>query len=154
MYALKRIAAFVIDIILLQFTSYFISIGVLLLLPSDSEALGMFALFNTYLGYGAVILVYGILEGQFGWTPGKLILFLRVRREGTTRNIGIAQGILRQILKVLSFSFVFLGAIWALVGIIRSEQTFYDGLLHVDVEDLHPSGLTDTQKNWRKQMRS
>lgn len=152
MYALKRIAAFVIDTVLLQFLSYFISLGVLFLLP-DSDAVGVITLFNTYLGYGAVILLYGVLEGQLGWTPGKLILFLRVRREGTSRNIGIAQGILRQILKVLSFSFVFLGALWALVGIIRTEQAFYDGFLHIDVEDLHPSGLTDTQKNWRKHMR-
>lgn len=153
MYALKRIAAFVIDTILLQFLSYFISMGVFFLLP-DSDSVELISLFNSYLGYGAVIILYGVLEGQFGWTPGKLILFLRVRREGSSKNIGIAQGILRQILKLLSLSFIFLGAIWALVGIIRNEQTFYDGFLRIDVEDLRPSGLTETQKNWRKHMRS
>lgn len=153
MYALKRIAAFVIDTILLQFFSYFISMGVFFLLP-DSDSVELISLFNSYLGYGAVIILYGVLEGQFGWTPGKLILFLRVRREGSSKNIGIAQGILRQILKLLSLSFIFLGAIWALVGIIRNEQTFYDGFLRIDVEDLRPSGLTETQKNWRKHMRS
>lgn len=40
--------------------------------------------------------------------------------------------------------------IYALQGVITSGQTFYDTWLDLDVEDLKPYGLTETQKKWRK----
>jgi hypothetical protein len=44
--------------------------------------------------------------------------------------------------------------IWALQGIVTCRQTFYDQWLDLDVEDMKPVGLTETQKNWRKYHRA
>jgi hypothetical protein len=45
---------------------------------------------------------------------------------------------------------VFFGMIWALYGVVTSEKTFYDDWLGLEVDDLRPWGLTETQRNWRK----
>ena len=79
-------------------------------------------------------------------------MFLRVNSR-QRKPIGLAHGLLREIVKAVSFCFFF-GMIWALYGIITSESTFYDDWLGCTVDDLKPSGLTETQKNWRRQMRS
>jgi hypothetical protein len=63
---------------------------------------------------------------------------------------GIAQGILREIIKYLGLGFMFLGALWALYGVITSQSAFYDEWIGLEVEDLRPSGLTETQKKWRE----
>jgi hypothetical protein len=36
---------------------------------------------------------------------------------------------------------------------VTGRRTFYDEWLDLEVEDLRPSGLTPTQKNFRKYMR-
>ncbi len=75
-------------------------------------------------------------------------MFLKVNDAGEPP--GIAQGILREIIKTVSMSFFFLGPIWALQGLVTRGETFYDQWLALEVEDLRPDGLTETQKNWRK----
>ena len=47
-------------------------------------------------------------------------------------------------------TFFFLGPIWALQGLVTRGETFYDQWLDLQVEDLCPYGLSETQKNWRK----
>ena len=94
------------------------------------------------------VLVTGTLVGLTGRTPGKLIMFLRVSDAGEPP--GLAQGILREIIKTVSMTFFFLGPIWALQGLVTRGETFYDQWLDLQVEDLRPYGLSETQKNWRK----
>ena len=62
---------------------------------------------------------------------------------------GIAQGLVREVIKMVSLGFFF-GMIYALQGIVTRQQTFYDQWLDLEVEDTRPVGLTETQKNWRK----
>ena len=62
------------------------------------------------------------------------------------------EGILREIVKLVALGF-FLGIFWALQGMIARGQTFYDEWMDIEVEDLNPVGLTPTQKNFRKYMR-
>lgn len=103
------------------------------------------------LSLGGPVLLYGTLIGLTGRTPGKLLMFLKVQdRYG--RRPGLAQGLLREVVKVISLGFV-CGALWAIYGLVTSGRTFYDDWLDLEVEDLRPSGLTDVQKNWRQQMK-
>lgn len=149
-YALKRIAAYIIDFALIYapITSL-IALG-------EGKVLGgtlpHFHGFAAMAGWGmsilAPVLVTGTLVGLTGRTPGKLIMFLKVNDGGDPP--GIAQGILREIIKTVSMSFFFLGPIWALQGLVTRGETFYDQWLSLEVEDLRPYGLTETQKNWRK----
>jgi uncharacterized RDD family membrane protein YckC len=148
MYALKRIAAYAIDIALVW------SPIVLLLefgpeMEWASPRLQMFASFGAW-GFTLVgpVLINGILTGLTGRSPGKFITFLNVKGADGDPP-GIANGILREIIKAVSLGFFF-GMIWALQGIVIRQQTFYDQWLDLDVEDLRPVGLTETQKNWRK----
>jgi uncharacterized RDD family membrane protein YckC len=149
-YALKRIAAYIID-----FALIYTPIASLLSLGEGAVLGGMpthFHFFAATAGWGisilAPVLVTGTFIGLTGRTPGKLIMFLKVHDGGDPP--GIAQGILREIIKTVSISFFFLGPIWALQGLVTHGQTFYDQWLSLEVEDLRPYGLTETQKNWRK----
>jgi hypothetical protein len=103
------------------------------------------------IGFVAPAIVLGVMTGLTGRTPGKLVTFLRVK-DCAGDPPGIAQGILREILKLVSLGFLF-GMIWALQGIVTSGRAFYDDWMDLDVEDLKPAGLTDTQRNYRKYMR-
>jgi uncharacterized RDD family membrane protein YckC len=149
-YALKRIAAYIIDFVLIYtpITSL-LSLGGVPLFGGIPQH---FHLFAATAGWGlsilAPVLVTGTLVGLTGRTPGKLIMFLRVNDAGDPP--GIAQGILREIIKTVSMSFFFLGPIWALQGLVTHGETFYDQWLGLEVEDLRPYGLSETQKNWRK----
>jgi uncharacterized RDD family membrane protein YckC len=96
-------------------------------------------------------LVLGILTGLTGRTPGKVITFLRVQ-DFNGDPPGIAEGIVREVVKAVSLAFFF-GMIYALGAVVTKRRTFYDEWLDLDVEDLRPSGLTETQKNFRKYMR-
>ena len=153
LYALKRISAYIIDLtvafilagtatgILLKFSMY---------LPLPEQFSGaFFGYVSMGIAAGIPIIIYGIMSGTLGWTPGKLVLSLRVRnRNGSAPGIG--QGILREVVKYVGLSFMFLGALWALYGVITAERTFYDEWIGLDVDDLRPSGLTETQKRWRE----
>jgi uncharacterized RDD family membrane protein YckC len=153
MYALKRIIAYAIDMFLivgpisgLVASSSFTAMS---FLPEHLHGLtgiglGIFTL-------GGPVLLMGILSGLTGRTPGKWITFLKVEDYGGDPP-GIAQGILREIIKAVSLTFFF-GMIWALQGLVTRGTTFYDEWLDLHVEDLRPSGLTPTQKNFRKYMR-
>ena len=57
-----------------------------------------------------------------------------------------------KLVKAVSLAFFF-GMLYALQAVVTNRRTFYDEWLDLDVEDLRPSGLTETQKNFRKYMR-
>jgi uncharacterized RDD family membrane protein YckC len=152
MYAIKRIIAYGIDLAIITFISGMANSHLYRLLtiaPQLEQYKGMLLSYSSLaISAGVPIVLFGTLSGSLGWTPGKLILFLRVRNHNG-RNAGVSQGILREIVKYVGTSFMFLGGLWALYGIVTSERTFYDDWIGLDVEDLKPSGLTETQKNWR-----
>jgi uncharacterized RDD family membrane protein YckC len=151
MYALKRIAAYIIDFVLI-YTPITSLIGFGQGTVFGGAMAPHFHLFAATASWGvsilAPVLITGTLIGLTGRTPGKLILFLKVNDGGDPP--GIAQGILREIIKTVSMSFFFLGPIWALQGLVTHGETFYDQWLGLEVEDLRPYGLSETQKNWRK----
>lgn len=153
MYPLKRILAYAIDIVLVVGP-----LGALLPLagleihewfPSHLRMLTGMGMGVAALG--VPILLIGTLTGLTGRSPGKWITFLKVQ-DGAGDPPGIAQGILREIVKAFCLGFFF-GSIWALQGLVTRRQTFYDDWLDLEVEDLRPTGLTPTQKNFRKYMR-
>jgi uncharacterized RDD family membrane protein YckC len=155
-YSLKRILAYAVDMLLIWLISFGVSMVWTFFAPPQAEEIG-FSIMNfagsALLSYGVPIVLFGSISGIFGWSPGKLIFFLRIRKSRNTAP-GLALGILREIVKYISISFFFLGGIWALVGIITRQKTFYDDWLNLDVEDIKPAGLTETQKNWRKTFRN
>jgi uncharacterized RDD family membrane protein YckC len=150
MYALKRMAAYAIDFFLV-FTpiAAFIAYGENAFAGRVSPRLYMIAATGSW-GFSILgpILINGISTGLTGRTLGKLIMFLNVK-DGGGDPPGIAQGILRELVKAVAVGF-FLGIIWALHGLLTRGRTFYDEWLDLDVDDLAPYGLTETQKNWRK----
>jgi len=150
MYPLKRIAAYIIDMVLVWAPiTALIAYVEAALVGQVSPHLHMFAAMGGWgFSIGGPILVNGILTGLTGRTPGKFITFLNVK-DGAGDPPGIAQGILREIIKAVSLGFFF-GMIYALHGLVTRGRTFYDEWLDIDVEDLRPYGLTETQKNWRK----
>jgi uncharacterized RDD family membrane protein YckC len=153
MYALKRIAAYAIDLALV-----WTPIALLLEfgwphLEGGSPRLYLIASLGAWgFALGGPVLINGVLTGLTGRSPGKFIMFLNVKDAGGDPP-GIANGILRELIKAVSLPFFF-GTIWALQGVVTREQTFYDQWLDLDVEDLKPYGLTETQKNWRKYHRN
>lgn len=155
-YSIKRILAYCIDCVLVLMLGQGINLLYLLAISdrmtTDTHLLGIIGIISTAVSYGVPIIVFGILSGRFGWTPGKLCCFLRVQNS-SRKSPGIAQGILREIIKYISISLMFLGGLWAIYGIVTKQKTFYDDWLSLNVEDIKPSGLTDTQKNWRKTFR-
>jgi uncharacterized RDD family membrane protein YckC len=156
-YALKRMVAYIIDFVLI-YTPITAAIGyaeVRYFPPPVSPEhvhMPMLTMAST-MGWGisllVPVLVTGTLIGLTGRTPGKLIMFLKVQDPGGDPP-GIAQGIVREVVKAVSIGFFFLGPIWALQGLVTRGETFYDQWLELEVEDLRPYGLTETQKNWRK----
>jgi uncharacterized RDD family membrane protein YckC len=153
MYALKRIIAYAIDL--------FLIVGPISALVSldnfvDPERVPVHLHGFTAIGAGLFtsalpVLLLGVFSGLTGRTPGKFITFLKLEDYGGDPP-GIAQGILREFIKLVSLGFFF-GMIWALQGVVTRGTTFYDEWLDLHVEDLRPSGLTETQKKFRKYMR-
>jgi uncharacterized RDD family membrane protein YckC len=153
MYALKRMAAYAIDLIVL-FTpiTLLIGLGEARFLSLAPEALhAPFAIGAWGLSVLIPAVIIGTISGLTGRTPGKLLMFLKIHDHSGSPP-GIAQGILREIVKLFALGFFF-GTLWALLGIIARGQTFYDEWMDLEVEDLNPVGLTPTQKNFRKYMR-
>ena len=150
MYALKRIAAYAIDIAIFWLPMTLLaSFGGGAFYEEIPRRFHLIAMFGGWgLSIVGPVLVNGTLTGLTGRSPGKFLMFLRVKDAGGDPP-GIAQGILREIIKAVSLGFFF-GMIYALQGLVTSGQTFYDNWLDLDVEDLRPVGLTETQKNWRK----
>lgn len=150
MYALKRIAAYAIDMAIFWLPmTLLINHGEAPLVGRMPPRFHMFAALGSW-GFSILgpVLVNGTLTGLTGRSPGKFLMFLTVKDAGGDPP-GIAQGIVREIIKAVSLGF-FIGMIYALQGLVTRGQTFYDAWLDLDVEDLRPVGLTETQKNWRK----
>lgn len=152
MYALKRIFAYLIDMALVILPARFYADEILDKLDNIIAIPALFASSFWMVQSGIPILALGILVGQFGKSPGKLVMFLKVVNE-SKRSPGLAQGILREIIKLLCGMFLF-GALYALYGIITRGRAFYDDWLSLDVEDQKPIGLTDRQKKWREYSRN
>jgi uncharacterized RDD family membrane protein YckC len=153
MYALKRIVAYLLDYAIVL-TPTLACLGLLEHKMGDGipgQIRHHLGLVSGGVSLLAPPLVIGVLTGLTGRTPGKLITFLRVQDHGGDPP-GIAEGIVREIIKAVSLAFFF-GMIYALQAVVTNRRTFYDEWLDLDVEDLRPSGLTETQKNFRKYMR-
>jgi uncharacterized RDD family membrane protein YckC len=153
MYALKRMAAYAIDLILLYTPiASALAVGEMYLMTSLPERARMPIGFGAW-GISLIVpaVVVGTISGLTGRPPGKLMMFLKIQDHSGSPP-GIAQGIVREIVKLLSLGFFF-GTFWALQGMIARGQTFYDEWMDIEVEDLNPVGLTPTQRNFRKYMR-
>ena len=149
MYALKRMAAYAIDLALVWMPlTYVLRLGERMALPTMPRLPGLALLGASGVVFVGPILVNGILTGLTGRSPGKFILFLTVK-DGAGDPPGIAHGIVREIIKAVALA-TFIGMLYALNGLVTRSQTFYDAWLDFEVEDLKPYGLTETQKNWRK----
>jgi hypothetical protein len=149
-YALKRIAAYSVDFALIYIPiTTLLKIAQAALLTGIPEHLLAFTSLGSWgISILGPVLVSGVLIGLTGRTPGKLVMFLKASDFGDPP--GLARGVLREIIKTVSITFVFLGPIWALQGLVTRGETFYDNWLDLQVEDLRPYSLSETQKNWRK----
>lgn len=157
MRAVKRVIAYVIDYVLVMIPMASLSATMVdwefyNTLIEQYDALLWFSFVPSLVLMGCSVVVLGTLTGAVGWTPGKLLLSLRVRGYGR-QPMGIARGIGREMIKAVSFVFFF-GMLYALYTLVEHRKTFYDEWLHSDVEDLSPWGMTQTQKNWHKAMNS
>jgi uncharacterized RDD family membrane protein YckC len=97
------------------------------------------------------IVLFGIMIGLTGKTPGKMLLKLRVQGFDN-RPVGIKKGLLREAIKWAAFTCLILGVVWAFYGLFTEGRTFYDEWLSLTVDDESYSeddNLTDTQKKWR-----
>jgi len=153
MYALKRMAAYVIDYAIVLLPTLFVVRHAERLLGHQmpGEIRGHLGIATWGISLLAPALILGVITGLTGTTPGKLITFLRVQGYGGDPP-GLAQGIVRELVKAVSLGFFF-GMIYALQAVVTQRRTFYDEWLDLDVEDLRPVGLTPTQRNFRKYMR-
>ncbi|APW63255.1 RDD family protein [Paludisphaera borealis] len=153
MYILKRIAAYMIDLMVvvapLSALSAFAENEVFERVPSQFLSFG--SPVSWALPLALPVLFLGTVTGLTGRSPGKLITFLKVE-DGGGDPPGIAQGIVRELIKAVSLAFI-LGIFWAIQSLATRRRTFYDEWLDLEVDDLRPTGLTPTQKNFRKYMR-
>jgi uncharacterized RDD family membrane protein YckC len=95
------------------------------------------------------IVLFGIMIGLTGKTPGKMLLKLRVQGFDN-RPVGIKKGLLRKAIKWAAFTCLILGVVWAFYGLFTEGRTFYDEWLSLTVDDESYSeddNLTDTQKS-------
>ena len=104
------------------------------LAPTLSEQFPLFAeAYNetSFYGHGTtvvsllfMVVFLGFTIGVSGYSPGKLMMSLRVvNKQG--RPIGIAAGILREMTKAGCLG-IFIGTIWVLYGFVVRERPFYD----------------------------
>jgi uncharacterized RDD family membrane protein YckC len=154
MYILKRIAAYLIDLVVVVTPlSALFALGeneVFDRVPS--QFLNFSSPVSWALPLALPVLFLGTITGLTGRSPGKLITFLKVEDAGGDPP-GIAQGIVREAIKAVSLAFI-LGIFWAIQSLTTRRRTFYDEWLDLEVDDLRPTGLTPTQKNFRKYMRA
>ncbi|MDZ4683977.1 MAG: RDD family protein [Planctomycetaceae bacterium] len=77
------------------------------------------------LTYGvSTVVVFGALEGIYGWSPGKLICGLRVIRT-TLEPIGVLRGLIRQFLLIIDGQFNYLVG-GAMVAVLAKRQRLGD----------------------------
>ncbi len=154
MYALKRMAAYVIDLVIL-FTpiTAAITYGETQLLPIVPVH------FHFLAGLGGMgvsilvpVVVVGTISGLTGTDPRETD---HIPGRSRTRPATLRASLMASCgrwSKLFTVGFFF-GMFWALQGMIANKRTFYDEWMDLDVEDLNPVGLTPTQKNFRKYMR-
>ena len=154
MRSLKRLLAYAIDYTLAFFVGMpLVSIFVpKVLVPFYQPST---ALLYGYVSFGLSLLapavLLGLLSGLLGWTPGKLLLSLRVRGRADRRAVGVARGVGRELVKLFAMGFFCLG-LYAVYGLIEHGRPFYDDWLGSEVIDRAPWGLTETQRNFRRHM--
>jgi hypothetical protein len=153
-YVLKRLVAYTIDLGLVAFPASLVvakfEVPILEWLPERFHGFGGISALGISTIPAALLL--GICTGLWGRTPGKLITFLKVKDPVSDEAPGLAQGLLREIVKAVSIALV-LPIFWGLQGLLTTGRPFYDHWLDLEVEDLRPSGLTPTQKKFREYMR-
>lgn len=154
MRSLKRLLAYAIDYAL----AFFLLMPLLAqLVPEtfvpfhDPSAAYLFGFASYGLSLLAPALVLGALTGLLGWTPGKLLLSLRVRGRADRRAMGLVRGVGRECIKVFAMLFFCLG-LYAVYGLVEHGRPFYDDWLGSEVIDRAPWGLTETQRNFRRHM--
>jgi uncharacterized RDD family membrane protein YckC len=77
------------------------------------------------LMYGVTaIVIFGSLEGLYGWSPGKLVCGLRVIRT-TLQPIGVFRGLIRQFLLVIDSQFTYLVGC-AMIAVLVKRQRLGD----------------------------
>lgn len=155
MYKYKRLLAYLIDTaIILLLVRIASGVDFMYILYAFSQGIVGFEMatpFSFAITVLIPILLYGIMVGQYGCTPGKYLMKLRIRNlDG--EPIGLGKGILRETIKSGAISVLIFGLIWAVHGIITKNKTFYDRWLELSVDDLAPENidkLNDIQKRWR-----
>ena len=119
MYALKRIFAYLIDYAIIFLSSLIVvellSVTVFTSVPPHLQAGLSIATWGLSLLLPTLLL--GIMTGLTGRTPGKLLMFLRFQDHGEDPP-GIVQGILREVIKVVS-----LGFFLAFHAVVRNKPT-------------------------------
>jgi uncharacterized RDD family membrane protein YckC len=86
----------------------------------------LFALVTGISAFVAILVYFIVLEGQFGATPGKWIMGLRVLREDGTR-IGFVEAIIRNIPKVVGNSvFLVIDVLLMLLVFGKDKQRGFD----------------------------
>lgn len=154
MRSLKRLLAYAIDYALAFFLIAPLLSG---LVPSssvpfsDPSAAYFYGYAAGFLHLILPALFLGALTGLLGWTPGKLLLSLRVRGRADRCAMGLARGVGREFIKLFAMAFFCLG-LYALYGLVEHGRTFYDDWLGSEVIDRAPWGLTETQRNFRRHM--
>lgn len=155
MYKYKRLAAYLIDVaIVLLLVRIASGVDFMYILYAFSQGIVGFEMttpFSFAITALIPILLYGIMVGQYGCTPGKYLMKLRIRNMDG-EPIGLGKGILRETIKCGAISVLIFGLIWAIHGIFTKGKTFYDRWLELSVDDLvseDVGNLNDIQKRWR-----
>lgn len=153
MYVLKRILACVVDYAIFVIPAAFGLLDFSGEPVPEGHPVGFGLLSGSWMlgSFLVPALILGALTGLTGRTPGKLLFFLRVQYPDGDPP-GLAHGILRELAKLLLFATVY-GLFYALASAVNNRETFYDNWFGLEVDDLRPYGLTETQKNFRKYMR-
>ncbi|MCP4504386.1 MAG: hypothetical protein GY822_31105 [Deltaproteobacteria bacterium] len=115
---LKRIVAFIIDVVGLGWILQ-------MLLPNS---------WPLVVSLTVQIVLLGALNGELGFSPGKLLFGLRVRHRITKMPIGFSDGIMRECAKQLCLA-LYIGVFWGLRDLMMRKSVFYDAWLNAEVVD-------------------
>ncbi len=99
------------------------------------------------------VVIHGTLTGLFGFSVGKALFFLRVRKFNQHQAPGWAKGLTREAIKHIYLAFYILRYQVA-VSVLNGATSEYDRNLNLFVDDISPFGKTQTQRDFKKFMRS